>query len=95
MFTVISRWEFDPAREAEVKAKATETMQKLLGWDGIEEGYNVRVGPGAVVAILTYRDEPTYQSLIKDPNGPFEQLIGDNNLESMATWIWSESGERE
>lgn len=95
MFTVISRWEFDPARETEVKAMATETMQKLLSWDGIEEGYNVRVGPGAVLAILTYRDEPTYQNLIKDPNGPLEQLIGDNNLESMATWIWSESGERE
>ncbi len=95
MFTVISRWEFDPARETEVKAMATETMQKLLSWDGIEEGYNVRVGPGAVLAILTYRDEPTYQSMIKDPNGPLAQLIGDNNLKYMATSLCSEHSERE
>lgn len=94
MYTVISRWEFDPAREAEVETRAEETMDALRRWDGIDEAYNVRVGPGAVLAVMTYRDEPTYQALIKDPNGPFEKLIDGNDLESVATWIWSESGPR-
>ncbi|MBL8059827.1 MAG: hypothetical protein JNK63_03815 [Chthonomonas sp.] len=94
MFTVVSRWEYEPARESEVMAKADETLDKMRGWAGIEEAYNVLVAPGAVLAIVTYTDEPTYQKLIKDPNGPFESLLSENNLESMTTWIWSESGRR-
>lgn len=94
MFTVISRWEYDPAREAEVLVKASETLEKMRSWAGIEEAYNVMVSPGAVLSVLTYADEPTYTKLIKDPDGPFESLLAENKLESLTTWIWSESGER-
>lgn len=94
MFTVISRWEYAPVNEAEVMAKADETLQKMRSWEGIEEAYNVLVSPGAVLAIVSYTDEPTYRELIKDPEGPFESLLAENQLESLTTWIWSESGER-
>ena len=71
MFTVISRWEFDPKQEEQVMTKSKDLMQKIRSWDGVIEAYDVRVAPGAVLAVLTYRDEESYHKLVKDPNGPF------------------------
>lgn len=92
MYVVMSKWEFDPKNELAVKALARTMMERIKGWAGVERAYNVRVADNAVVAIMCYTDESSYQRLIQDPSGPFETALRETGFEEHAKWVWSERG---
>ena len=92
MYVVVSKWEYDPAYEAEVRASASLMMQALTSWPEVAFAYNVRAGDGYVLAIVGYRDEDSYRRLVQEPNGPFEKAAAEHGIERLARWIWSERG---
>lgn len=92
MFVVVSKWEFDPMEEDATLATAGKMMEAVSQWDGVEEAYNVRTGPGHVLAVIKYADEATYNRLINDPDNPFDKLAAEHGMDAGATWLWSERG---
>ena len=78
---VISKWEFDVSREAEVRESA-RIMDDAMGmWPEIEFSYTVRAGEDYVIVVMGYRDEASYQRLIRDPSGPFEKAAAESGIE--------------
>jgi hypothetical protein len=93
MYAVVSKWEVDPQHVETVKASAEEMMSAIKGWDGVESAFNIQTSPTTVLAVITYRDQATYDSLINDPEGPFATAAARSEIEKYATWQWSERGE--
>jgi hypothetical protein len=92
MYGVVSKWQFDPAREQDVLARADRMMHTINGWPGVVSAVNIRIALDALLAVIFYADEATYQSLIHDPNGPFSQAVAQHGIEEVANWVWSERG---
>ena len=95
MYMVISKWEYYPAHEAELRASAAKMMADLTSWDGVEFAYNVRASPSEILAVIAYSDEASYNRLIQDPNGPFAKAAAEHEIERYSQWKWSERGEVE
>jgi hypothetical protein len=95
MFVVVSKWEYLPSMEDEVRASARKMMETINAWPEVEFSYNVRTGENTICAIIAYRDEPSYQRLIQDPDGPFAKAAAEHGIENHAKWLWSERGEVE
>lgn len=93
MYAVVSRWDTNSGDVASWQDRAAKLMDTIRSWDGVENAFNVQIAPNSVLAVITYRDQPTYDRLINDPNGPFAQAAEQFGLEKEATWIWSERGE--
>ena len=93
MYGVVAKWEFDPKNEAELMDLTKPLGEKMRAWPGVESMIDIRIAPNAILSVMTYSDEPTYQKLIHDPEGPFETLAKDSGLARLATWVWSERGE--
>ncbi|MBX3111634.1 MAG: hypothetical protein KF857_06455 [Fimbriimonadaceae bacterium] len=92
MFVVVSKWEFDPMVEEATLATAGQMMAVIGSWDGVEEAYNIRTGPGHVLAVIKYRDEATYDRLVRAADNPFDKLAAEHGFDNGATWLWSERG---
>lgn len=95
MYVVVSKWEFDPAHEAEVKSSAAKMMETIQSWPEVSFAYNVRAGANYVLAIIGYLDQAGYERLVQTPGGPFEQAAAQHQIEKYATWVWSERGPME
>jgi hypothetical protein len=95
MYMVISKWEYDPSHERDVRASAAKMMSTIGEWPEVESAYNVRVAANSVLAVITYRDEASYNRLIQDPEGPFAKAAAEHGIEDHAKWLWSERGEVE
>ncbi len=93
MYGVVAKWEFEPKDEQELSRVSNLMMDELRALDGVETVLDIRVAPNAILSVITYRDEATYQALIHDPNGPFVQAAAKHGIEDLATWVWSERGE--
>ncbi|MBS1708329.1 MAG: hypothetical protein JSS65_06350 [Armatimonadetes bacterium] len=92
MFVVVSKWEFDPMREEAAMATGGKMMEAISTWDGVEEAFNIRTGPGHVLAVIKYTDEATYERLINAKDNPFDRLAAEYGMDESATWLWSERG---
>lgn len=95
MYMVLSKWEFDPAYEAEVFDSAEKMMTTIRTWPEVEMAFNIRAGANYVIAVMGYSDEDAYQRLVHAPGGPFERAAEEHGIERYAQWIWSERGERQ
>jgi hypothetical protein len=83
MYIVVSKWSFRPdQREAFVDAarKSRDAMRHVPGVEMVE---GLTPGESSGVAIVGYKDEATYHSIMAE-GGPFENI---------GTWEWSERGE--
>ncbi len=92
MYIVMSKWEFDPAHEAEVRTNSHKMLARMASWPEVELLQSVRTGPNSVIAIVGYRDEAARRRLVEGPDSPFEQAAKEFDLERHARWIWSEAG---
>lgn len=95
MFVVVSKWQYDPAHEAEVRDRARAMMAAFRSWPDVEFAYNVRTGPDSVLAVIGYKDRASWERIVEDPNGPFEKTVAEIGVDRHATWQWSERGEVE
>lgn len=93
MYDEVARWEFVPKDEPELMALTEKMMDELHAWPGVVSAIDIRVAENAILPVITYADEATYQSLIQDPNGPFEMAAQEHKLERITTWVWSERGQ--
>lgn len=94
MYIVLSKWEFDPQYEQEVRTSSGEMMEAVRSWPDVEFAYNVRTGPANVVAVIGYKDEQAYQRLVHGPDSSFEKAAKQYGIEDHARWLWSERGEQ-
>jgi hypothetical protein len=92
MYAVISKWEFDPKNRQAVEERGLQMMQTLKSWEGVELAFNIEGGDSYILSVIGYADEPTYQRLIHDAEGPFERAAQENGIGEVATWVWSERG---
>lgn len=92
MYVVVSKWQFDPSREAEILEKGARMMATINGWPEVQSAYNIRAGEDYVIAVIAYASQEAYQKLIQDPDGPFEKAVREHSIEDGMTWIWSERG---
>ena len=92
MYVVVSKWEFNPADEATTMAAGNKMMEGIANWDGVGEAFNIRTGPGSVLAVIKYRDEETYNALVHAADNPFDKLAAEHGIDQAATWLWSERG---
>lgn len=95
MYVVISKWEFDPSKESEVRERANKMRTLLRSWPEVEFSYNVKAGDNYALVVIGYSDKAAYERLIQDPEGPFEKAAKEAAIEQYATWVWSERGEQE
>jgi len=93
MYLVVSKWQIAPGREAEAEERGRNVRRELRSIPGVEFVRNFRNESGEIVAIMGYTDSATYQRVVKDPQGPFEQTISRHGLEEVANWVSSERGE--
>ena len=93
MYAVMSKWEPLPGCEDEVQKRSSDVRAKMRTVSGIEFMHGFRNESGQYVVVMGYADEPTYQKIIHNPQGPFAQALADSDLEKYARWVSSERGE--
>jgi hypothetical protein len=93
MFLVVSKWQITPGKEAEAEERGRNVRRELRSIPGIEFVRNFRNESGEVIAVMGYSDPATYQRIVQDPQGQFEQTIAKHGLEEVATWVSSDRGE--
>ncbi len=92
MYAVMSIWEPFPGKEKDFEAVSRAMRQRMVSIQGIEFMQGLKTENGRIVVMMGYHDEPTYQAIIHDPNGPFMKALAETNLESLGRWISSERG---
>lgn len=93
MYAVMSKWKPKSGKEDEFKRLSRAAREKLKGTPGIELMQGFRNEKGEYVVFMGYTDEPTYQKVIHDPNGPFARVMDETKLEECGEWLYSERGE--
>ncbi len=93
MYIVASTWEIIGGQKDEAERRGLAMRKILKEQPGVELMEHFPATDSEVMVIIGYRDEPTYQRLINDPNVPFQKGLNDLKLEETMTWKQSWRGE--
>jgi hypothetical protein len=92
MYLVISQWKPRPGREADFERIGSTMRAFLRSQPGVTFVEGVE-GPDCFYAVHAYEDEATYNRIVSDPNGPFNQAAAENKIEDVADWLGSVKGQ--
>jgi len=92
MYLVVTRWEPIAGHEREFEEAGRRVGSILRQQPGMSYLEGFRSG-NQVVIVHGYRDEATYESLVKDPNGAFARAHAENRVEEFVRFVSSDGGE--
>ena len=73
--------------------KGKQMREWLRQQPGGKAVHTIYTPDNAALAIVIYRDEPTYRALVGGEDSPFERKSRELGMDSMGEWQWSERGE--
>lgn len=93
MYLVVSRWNIKPGCREDFETRGRAVRNAIRSMPGLVlfETMMSEAGDHGL-AIMGYTDEPTYQKLIHEPEGPFAKAMEAHRLEEVGDWVWSERG---
>jgi len=93
MYIVVSKWRAKDGRWDDFEKRSEPVRDALRMTPGVSYVQGFRSEDGCAMAIVGYDSQDTYNSVTKNPSGPFEKILAENNLEEVSEWLWSERGE--
>jgi antibiotic biosynthesis monooxygenase (ABM) superfamily enzyme len=92
MYIVVSKWGVESGKEESFRETGKKMRAIMRKTPGVEYVESIKCEDGNALAIVGYKDEATYKSIMAE-GGPFETAAQQNNLENAGKWMWSERGE--
>jgi hypothetical protein len=92
MYLVVSKWEVASKDEEKFRETGRTMREHMRSLPGVEYVEAIKCEDGNALAIVGYKDEATYKTIMAE-GGPFETAAKKHNLENVGTWKWSERGE--